>query len=107
MVPGKPAIHEDTPCAISVDDTVIRIIAEHFGQDVAALPKDCQLSDILGADSFDVVQLAFTFEEIFRINLQNVDLARVKTVSDCIAIVAERLYDTLLDSSAGAPRVNA
>lgn len=105
MATDKPAMHEDTIHTVPVDDTVVRIIAEHFGQDVAALPKDSQLADTLGADSFDVVQLAFAFEETFHIDLQNVDLSRVKTVSDCIAIVTERSYAPTQDLPAIAPMV--
>jgi acyl carrier protein len=79
--------------AVSVDDVaakVVMIISGHLGIDPASTVPAASLTDDLGADSLDTVELVIAFEEVFGIEIPDTDVRRIRTVKDAIEYVQSR-----------------
>lgn len=72
--------------------TMQDLIAEQFAIDVDEISMDSSFVDDLGADSVDLVELVMAMEEEFDIGeIDEEDLAGLKTVGDCVRYLNSKL----------------
>lgn len=72
--------------------TMQDLIAEQFAIDADEISMDSSLVDDLGADSVDLVELVMAMEEEFDIGeIDEEDLAGLKTVGDCVRYLNSKL----------------
>ena len=72
--------------------TMQDLIAEQFAIDADEVTMDSSFVDDLGADSVDLVELVMAMEEEFDIGeIDEEDLAGLKTVGDCVRYLNSKL----------------
>ena len=72
--------------------TMQDLIAEQFAIDTDEISMDSSFVDDLGADSVDLVELVMSMEEEFDIGeIDEEDLAGLKTVGDCVRYLSSKL----------------
>lgn len=72
--------------------TMQDLIAEQFAIDADEISMDSSFVDDLGADSVDLVELVMAMEEEFDIGeIDEEDLAALKTVGDCVRYLNSKL----------------
>ena len=72
--------------------TMQDLIAEQFAIDADEISMDSSFVDDLGADSVDLVELVMAMEEEFDIDeIDEEDLAGLKTVGDCVRYLNSKL----------------
>lgn len=72
--------------------TMQDLIAEQFAIDDDEISMDSSFVDDLGADSVDLVELVMAMEEEFDIGeIDEEDLAGLKTVGDCVRYLNSKL----------------
>ena len=72
--------------------TMQDLIAEQFAIDTDEISMDSSFVDDLGADSVDLVGLVMAMEEEFDIGeIDEEDLAGLKTVGDCVRYLSSKL----------------
>lgn len=72
--------------------TMQDLIAEQFAIDADEISMDSSFVDDLGADSVDLVELVMAMEEEFDIGeIDEEDLAGLKTVGDCVRYINSKL----------------
>ena len=72
--------------------TMQDLIAEQFVIDADEISMDSSFVDDLGADSVDLVELVMAMEEEFDIGeIDEEDLAGLKTVGDCVRYLNSKL----------------
>ena len=72
--------------------TMQDLIAEQFAIDADEISMDGSFVDDLGADSVDLVELVMAMEEEFDIGeIDEEDLAGLKTVGDCVRYLNSKL----------------
>lgn len=72
--------------------TMQDLIAEQFAIDADELSMESSFVDDLGADSVDLVELVMAMEEEFDIGeIDEEDLAALKTVGDCVRYLSSKL----------------
>ncbi|MBQ9646970.1 MAG: acyl carrier protein [Oscillospiraceae bacterium] len=72
--------------------TLQTLIAEQFALDKDEITMASSFTDDLGADSVDLVELVMAMEEEFNLDeIQEDDLAQLKTVGDCVKFLSGRL----------------
>ena len=72
--------------------TMQDLIAEQFAIDEDEISMDSSFVDDLGADSVDLVELVMAMEEEFDIGeIDEEDLAGLKTVGDCVRYLNSKL----------------
>lgn len=72
--------------------TMQDLIAEQFAIDADEISMDSFFVDDLGADSVDLVELVMAMEEEFDIGeIDEEDLAGLKTVGDCVRYLNSKL----------------
>ena len=68
------------------------LIAEQFALDEDEITMASSFADDLGADSVDLVELVMAREEEFDLEeIQEDDLAQLKTVGDCVKFLSGKL----------------
>ncbi|ANQ53417.1 acyl carrier protein [Thermosipho affectus] len=67
------------------------IIAEQLGVDVNEVTEEKSLTDDLGADSLDMVDLVMAFEDEFGIKVEDSDLSKINTVKDIVDLISQRV----------------
>lgn len=68
------------------------LIAEQFALDEDEITMASSFADDLGADSVDLVELVMAMEEEFDLEeIQEDDLAQLKTVGDCVKFLSGKL----------------
>ncbi len=68
-----------------VFDTIVEVLADIFSCDEEAISMETDFINDLGADSVDVVEMAFALEEEFDIKpLPDEELKEIKTVGDLV-----------------------
>ena len=68
------------------------LIAEQFAIDADEISMESSFVDDLGADSVDLVELVMALEEEFDIGeIDEEDLAALKTVGDCVRYLSSKL----------------
>ena len=72
--------------------TMQDLIAEQFAIDADEISMDSSFVDALGAESVDLVELVMAMEEEFDIGeIDEEDLAGLKTVGDCVRYLNSKL----------------
>ena len=72
--------------------TMQDLIAEQFAIDADEISMESSFVDELGADSVDLVELVMAMEEEFDIGeIDEEDLAALKTVGDCVRYLSSKL----------------
>ena len=68
------------------------LIAEQFAIDQDEITMASSFTDDLGADSVDLVELVMAMEEEFELDeIEEDDLAQLKTVGDCVKFLSSKL----------------
>ena len=75
---------------MSVQDKVFAKVAETMGVDVASLSPETKFVD-LGADSLDMVEFSMDVEEEFKVNIEQSDMAGIKTLGDAVSFIQSRV----------------
>ena len=68
-------------------DKVKKIIVEQLGVDETEVTMDASITDDLGADSLDQVELVMAFEEAFGIEVPDEDAEKMTTVKDAVEYI--------------------
>ena len=72
--------------------TMQDLIAEQFAIDADEISMESSFVDDLGADSVDLVELVMAMEEEFDVGeIDEEDLAALKTVGDCVRYLSSKL----------------
>ena len=66
---------------------VIKAVAEHLGIDESKVVPEANLMDDLGADEFDIIELAVAIQKATGVKISEEDEANVQTVGDFIKLV--------------------
>lgn len=74
-----------------MEERVKQIIAEQLGVDVSEVTLEKSLTQDLGADSLDLVDLVMAFEDEFGVKISDQDLSKIKTVADVLNALKEKL----------------
>ncbi len=77
-------------------DKVKKIIVEQLGVDESEVTPEASITDDLGADSLDQVELVMAFETEFNIDIPDEEAEKIKTVGDAV----KRIDETTPSSSA-------
>lgn len=75
---------------MSIEATVKEIIAEQLGINEEDISSDSSLSDDLGADSLDIVELVMALEEEFEIEISDEEAEKLDTVKHFVDFVQAR-----------------
>lgn len=75
--------------AAATFEKVKKIIVEQLGVDEEEVTLDASITDDLGADSLDQVELVMAFETEFSIDIPDEEAEKIKTVSDAVARIDE------------------
>lgn len=66
-------------------DRVKKIIVEQLGVEDGEVTTEASITDDLGADSLDQVELVMAFETEFGIDIPDEEAEKIKTVGDAVA----------------------
>lgn len=67
------------------------IIADQLGVDIEEVTDEKSLTEDLGADSLDMVDLVMAFEDEFGEKVEDSDLSKINTVKDVIDLISARV----------------
>ena len=70
-------------------DKVKKIIVEQLGVDESEVTPEASITDDLGADSLDQVELVMAFETEFNIDIPDEEAEKIKTVGDVVKRIEE------------------
>ncbi len=70
-------------------DKVKKIIVEQLGVDEAEVTPEASITEDLGADSLDQVELVMAFETEFSIDIPDEEAEKIKTVGDAVKKIDE------------------
>jgi len=70
-------------------DKVKKIIVDQLGVDEAEVTMEASITEDLGADSLDQVELVMAFETEFNIDIPDEEAEKIKTVGDAVGRVEE------------------
>lgn len=74
-----------------MEEKVRTIIAEQLGVNLEDVQLDKSLTEDLGADSLDIVDLVMAFEDEFGVKISDQDLSKIKTVKDVVEAIKLRV----------------
>ncbi len=73
----------------TIQDKIKSIIASKLGIEEAEITPDKNLSNDLGADSLDVVELSMDLEREFNLKFEDTDTEKIQTVEDLYKLIEE------------------
>ena len=76
-----------------VFDKVKKIIVDQLDVEEDKVTEAASITDDLGADSLDVVDLVMSFEEEFDIEIPDDQVEKIKTVADIVKFIEEKVED--------------
>ena len=76
-----------------VFDKVKKIIVDQLDVEEDKVTEAASITDDLGADSLDVVNLVMSFEEKFEIEIPDDQVEKIKTVGDIVKFIEEKVED--------------
>lgn len=76
-----------------VFDKVKKIIVDQLDVEEDKVTEAASITDDLGADSLDVVDLVMSFEEEFDIEIPDDRVEKIKTVGDIVKFIEEKVED--------------
>lgn len=68
-------------------DKVKDLLAKQLGADKDEITADSLLTDDLGADSLDIVQMLITLEKEFKIIFKDDEIRAIRTVGDAVKFI--------------------
>lgn len=74
---------------MSVFDKVRKTIVEQLGVDEDEVTPEASITDDLGADSLDQVELVMALETEFNLDIPDEDAEKIKTVGDAVRYIEE------------------
>lgn len=74
-----------------VFDKVKKIIVDQLDVEEDKVTEAASITDDLGADSLDVVDLVMSFEEEFDIEIPDDQVEKIKTVGDIVKFIEEKV----------------
>ncbi|QTA81170.1 Acyl carrier protein [Desulfonema limicola] len=74
---------------MSIQDKVVKIIAEKLSVDIAEIVPEASFVDDLGADSLDLVELIMSMEEEFDVEISDEDSEKMVRVQDAFDYIAQ------------------
>jgi len=74
-----------------VFDKIVKLLAEQLGIDESTISMDTNITEDLGADSLDVVELLMASEEEFGITISDEDAIGFKTVGDVVSHIEKAM----------------
>jgi len=74
----------------SIEERVIKIVAEQLGVNEGEVTKSASFVNDLGADSLDTVELVMALEEEFETEIPDEDAEKITTVQQAIDYINER-----------------
>lgn len=77
--------------ATNIEDTVNSIIVEKLGVDESDVNPDASITNDLGADSLDTVELIMEFEKEFDLTIPDEEAEEIATVGDAIDYLEEKV----------------
>lgn len=75
----------------TTQDKIRSIIASKLGLDENEITPDKNLSNDLGADSLDVVELSMDLEREFNLKFEDSDTEKIQTVEDLYKLIEEHI----------------
>ena len=76
-----------------VFDKVKKIIVDQLDVEEDKVTEAASITDDLGADSLDVVDLVMSIEEEFDIEIPDDQVEKIKTVGDIVKFIEEKVED--------------
>lgn len=76
-----------------VFDKVKKIIVDQLDVEEDKVTEAASITDDLGADSLDVVDLVMSFEEEFDLEIPDDQVEKIKTVGDIVKFIEEKVED--------------
>jgi acyl carrier protein len=73
---------------MNIEEKVKGIIVEQLGVDEEEVTPTASFVDDLGADSLDQVELVMAFEEEFKLEINDEDAEKIKTVQDAVSYIS-------------------
>ena len=73
----------------TTQDKIKSIIASKLGLDESEITPEKNLSNDLGADSLDVVELSMELEREFNLKFEDTDTEKIQTVEDLYKLIEE------------------
>ena len=70
-------------------EKIKKIMADNLGIDEDSITMDSVVTDDLGADSLDVVDLVMSFEDEFGVEIPDDAVENIKTVGDIVKYIEE------------------
>nr|WP_300005393.1 acyl carrier protein [Tissierella sp.] len=74
-----------------MEEKIKELISAQFNIDQDKITLETDLVDDLNADSLDLVELIMAFEDEFNLEIEDEDVANLKTVSDAIEEIAKKI----------------
>jgi len=78
---------------MSVEEKVIKIIAEKLNVSEDQVKPEASFVDDLGADSLDLVELVMAMEEEFGMEISDEEAEKLRTVKDVLDYIKERVKE--------------
>ena len=76
---------------MNLEEKVKNLVITQLGVDSNKVSNDSLFIDDLGADSLDTVELVMAFEEEFDIEIADEDAQKMRTVSDVIEYLKDKV----------------
>lgn len=76
-----------------VFDKIKDIIVEHLDVEEDAVTMEASITDDLGADSLDVVDLVMSIEESFDVEIPDEEVENIKTVGDIVKYIENKVEE--------------
>ncbi|HCJ40091.1 MULTISPECIES: acyl carrier protein [Ruminococcus] len=76
-----------------VFDKIREIIVEQLDVDEDKVTTDASITEDLGADSLDVVDLVMSIEESFDLEIPDEEVENIKTVGDIVKFIEAKTED--------------
>ena len=73
----------------TTQDKIRSIIASKLGLDESEITPEKNLSNDLGADSLDVVELSMDLEREFNLKFEDADTEKIQTVEDLYQLIEQ------------------
>jgi|TARA_B110000503_G_C7115838_1_gene400306 acyl carrier protein len=70
-----------------IQEQVIQVVSQQLNVDVGRVKPDSRLTEDLGADSLDAVELVMALEEAFKIEIPDDEAEKIKTIQNCIEYI--------------------
>lgn len=78
---------------MSVLERLKKIVVEQLGVDEEQVTPDASITDDLGADSLDRVELVMAIEQEFNIEISDEDAEKIGTIQDAVNYVQKRVEE--------------